>query len=112
VAASIPVVAVAWASSIGIVTRHNRWHNRRLNRPHNRRHSSLANNRISDNINNNRPMDRLPPWWHPPTNNKVPLPVLKVVAVLEGIGSNGLCALLSGRAPTPLNSGDRLVQPP
>ena len=80
VAANLPVVAVAWASSIGISTRHNH----RLNRWHNRRHSSLANNRINDYISDNRPMDRLPPRRHLLTQNLVPLRTPRVVAVARG----------------------------
>ena len=94
VAADLPVVAVAWASSIGILTRHNCRHDRRLNRRHNRRHSSLANSRISDNINDGQPANPLPPRRHLPANNRVPLPVPKVVAVAEGTGSNRLCVSL------------------
>ena len=101
VAADLLVLAVAWASSIGILNRHNRRHNHRLNRRHNRRHNSLANNRINENINDSRPMDRLPPRRHLPANNRVPLPVPKVVAVAEGTGSNGLCASLEWSCPRP-----------
>ena len=100
-AADLPVVAVAWASSIGIFTRHHRRHTCRLNRRHNRRHCSLANNKISDNINDNRPTDRLPPGRHLPANSRVPLTILEVVAVAKGTGCNGLCVSLEWSCPHP-----------